>query len=100
MINRRCSDDSAIGQQERNRVIHSWHRRLSRQMRLVYAGWDDTKAAQRKSVSTAVNSMVNVTTTIVVVCKSCVLQTWPEASATRPSGPVRAESAKLSATAR
>src|SRR5262249_3910872 len=51
-------------------------------------------AAQQKSVSTAVNSMVNVTTTFVVVCKSCVLQTWPEASATSPSGPVRAESAK------
>jgi len=50
---------------------------------------------QRKSASTAVNSMVNVTTTIVVACKSCVLQTWPEASATSPWGPVRAESAKL-----
>jgi len=48
-------------------------------------------AAQRKSPSTAVNSIVNVTTTIVVAYKSCVLQTWPEASATSPSGPVRAE---------
>src|SRR5215831_5741723 len=57
-------------------------------------------AAQRESASTAVNSMVNVTTTIVVACKSCVLQTWPEASATSPWGPVRAASAKLSATAR
>jgi choline dehydrogenase-like flavoprotein len=36
---------------------------------------DPFAAAQRKSASTAVNSMVNVTTTIVVACKSCVLQT-------------------------